>query len=49
LRDYYNKKGLNVEIRKKGGRFIRARIYDKIGTVDIIIFDRHTGRIRSIF
>ena len=49
LRDYYNQKGLNVEIAKKGGRFIRARIYDKIGIVDIIIFDRHTGRIRSIF
>jgi hypothetical protein len=49
LKDYYNKKGLNVEIGKKGGRFLRARIYDKTGIVDIIIFDRQTGRIRSIF
>jgi hypothetical protein len=49
LKDYYNKKGLTVEIEKKKGRFIRAKIYNKTGIADIIIFDRQTGRIRSIY
>ncbi len=49
LKDYYNRKGLSVMLEKRGERFIRARIYDEIGIVDIIIFDRRTGRIRSIY
>ena len=49
LKDYYEKKGLVVKIEKPGGRFIRARISDKDGVVDVIIFDRSTGRIRSIY
>ncbi len=47
--DYYHKKGLNVELEKISGRFIRARIKDKGNVVDVIIFDRRTGRIRSIY
>jgi hypothetical protein len=47
--DYYNKKGLAVEIEQKRGRFIRAKIKDEDKVVDVIIFDRRTGRIRSIF
>lgn len=49
LKDYYRKKGLNVEIENLGKRFIRARIRDKEGVADVIIFDRETGRIRSIY
>ena len=49
LKDYYNKKGLGVKIEKSGERFIKAGIFDKEGIVDIIIFDRSTGRIRSIY
>lgn len=49
LNDYYKKKGLKVEIEKISGRFIKAGIYNKEGIVDIIIFDRKTGRIRSIY
>lgn len=49
LKDYYNKKGLTVEVEKKKGRFIKAKIYDKSDVVDVIIFDRQTGRIRSIY
>ncbi|MBI5739518.1 MAG: hypothetical protein HZA16_02255 [Nitrospirae bacterium] len=49
LKDYYEKKGLDVKIEKPGGRFIKARIVDKDGVVDVIIFDRGTGRIRSIY
>jgi len=49
LKDYYHKKGLKVEVEKKNGRFIKAKIYDKSDVVDVIIFDRQTGRIRSIY
>jgi hypothetical protein len=49
LKDYYGKKGLNVEIEELGKRFIKAKIHDKEGVVDVIIFDRETGRIRSIY
>ncbi len=48
-RSYYGKKGLDVEIEKTQGRFIRARIVEGKEVVDEIIFDRRTGRIRSIY
>ncbi len=47
--DYYNKKGLDVEIVNIRGRFIKAKIKDEDIAVDEIIFDRRTGRIRSIY
>jgi len=47
--DYYHEKGLNVELEKKSGRFIRAKIKEEEKVIDIIIFDRRTGRIRSIY
>ncbi len=36
-------------IEKEKGRFIKARIMDNGKVVDVIIFDRRTGRIRSIY
>lgn len=48
LIDYYHRKGLNVQVENKHGRFIRAKISDQRNVVDVIIFDRRTGRIRSI-
>jgi hypothetical protein len=47
--DYYQKKGLKVEINSVKGRFIKASIKEKNKIVDIIIFDRKSGRIRSIY
>jgi len=47
--EYYDKKGLRVNIVKTGGRFIRAKVMDNDKVVDIIIFDSRTGRIRSIY
>lgn len=47
--DYYRKKGLAVELERKKGRFIKAKIKRKNEVVDVIIFDRRTGRIRSIY
>ncbi len=49
LEDYYGKKGYKVEIVRLRGRFIRAKVLEKDKVVDEIIFDRKTGRIRSIF
>jgi hypothetical protein len=49
ISDYYKKKGLDAEVKDVRGRFIKATIKDKGKTVDVIIFDRRTGRIRSIY
>ncbi len=49
MTDYYQKKGLDVELEKKNGIFIRAKIKQKDEIVDVIIFDRRTGRVRSIY
>jgi hypothetical protein len=49
LIDYYHHKGLAVELERKRGRFIRAKVRDKNEVVDVIIFDRRSGRIRSIY
>ncbi|GBE01563.1 MAG TPA: hypothetical protein ENH50_09670 [Nitrospirae bacterium] len=49
IRNYYEHKGFNVEIDGVRGRFIRATIRNDDEVVDKIIFDRKTGRIRSIY
>jgi uncharacterized membrane protein len=49
MMDYYNKKGLNIKIENVRERFIKAKVKKKNKIVDVIIFDRRTGRIRSIY
>lgn len=53
MKDYFRKKGYTVEIEKRKGRrkgrFIKAKVKDKNIVVDVIIFDRRTGRMRSIY
>ncbi len=49
MRDYYHKKGLSVEIEYKKGRFIKAKVKDEDKVIDVIIFDRKTGRVRSTY
>jgi len=49
MTDYYHEKGLNVELENRSGRFIRARIKEENRVIDVIIFDRKTGRVRSIY
>ncbi len=48
LTHYYSEKGLKFELVSKKGRFVKAVIKDSHKAVDTIIFDRHTGRIRSV-
>ena len=49
LEHYFGKKGLDFEILNNRGRFIKAVIKNNGKVVDTIIFDRHSGRIRSIY
>jgi hypothetical protein len=49
LKHYFKSKGLDVEIITSKGRFIKANVKKNGKTADTIIFDRRTGRIRSIY
>jgi len=49
LKHYYGEKGLDVEVVSREGRFIKVHVIDEQRVVDIIIFDRRTGRVRSVY
>lgn len=46
---YFKTKGLSVKNVKGKGRFLKAEIYKEELLVDRVLFDRKTGRIRSIY
>ncbi len=48
LQEYFRAKGLTVKNVHGRGRFLKADIYKDGRLVDRILFDRRTGRIRSI-
>jgi hypothetical protein len=49
IKGYYQSKGYRVGNMYHQGRFIKADIYQNKKKVDKIIFDRKTGRLRSIY
>jgi hypothetical protein len=49
VRDYFEHKGLRVKGLQRRGRFLRFDVYRDDRLVDKVIFDRRTGRIRSIY
>jgi hypothetical protein len=49
LKKYYELRGCEVGILRHKGRFIEAGIYREGKQVDKVIFDRRTGRLRSIY
>lgn len=49
LSSYFQERGLSVGTIHHKGRFIEADIYRDHIKVDKILFDRKTGRIRSIY
>ncbi|UCD35461.1 MAG: hypothetical protein JSU90_01115 [Nitrospiraceae bacterium] len=49
LNHYYHGRGLSVTITSLEGRFIKAHVKKGNVTLDTIILDRLTGRIRSIY
>ena len=49
IKDYFHAMGLEVRNLRGRGRFLKADIYKDGRLVDRIVFDRKTGRIRSIF
>ena len=48
IETYYREKGFSVGKVHHKGRFIEAEIYQDNRLVDKVLFDRKTGRIRSI-
>jgi len=48
IENYYREKGYVVGRVRHKGRFIEAEIYEDNRLVDKVLFDRKTGRIRSI-
>ncbi|RMG04073.1 MAG: hypothetical protein D6726_04180 [Nitrospirae bacterium] len=46
---YYHPRGYNFWIVEKKNRFLKINIIKGHRVVDTIIFDRKTGRVRSIF
>jgi len=49
LHHYFHKKGADVRIVDEGSRFIKAQILEDGKVIDTILFDRRTGRMRSIY
>jgi hypothetical protein len=46
---YFSMRGLAAKNMRHKGRFIEADIYRNNKLIDKVIFDRKTGRIRSIY
>jgi len=46
---YFHAKGLSIGNVRNMGRFMIADVYQDGKLVDTVIFDRRTGRLRSIF
>ncbi len=49
IKHYFHQKGLDIDIIEIKGRFMKANVSRDGKVVDIILFDRKTGRIRSIY
>ena len=49
MKEYYIQRGMEVREVKARGRFVVADILKEGNVVDRIVFDRRTGRIRSIY
>ena len=49
LRKYYEARGYRVGIVSHKGRFIEAEIFRDNRQVDKVLFDRKTGRVRSMY
>jgi len=46
---YYGEKGYRVGTVNHRGRFIEAEVYKDRRQVDKVLFDRKTGRLRSVY
>ena len=49
IKHYFTEKGLTIKNIKGGRRFIKVDVYQGDKLVDRILFDKRTGRIRSIY
>lgn len=46
---YFSSRGMSVRNVQHRGRFVEAEVYRNSRMMDRIIFDRKTGRIRSVY
>lgn len=49
IKGYFDEKGLDIGTMKVRGRFIQIKVLKNGETSDVILFDRKSGRIRSIY
>lgn len=49
MRQYFSEQGLTIDNIQGTGRFMKADIFREDIMVDRVIFDRRTGRLRSIY
>jgi hypothetical protein len=49
LQKYYGKKGCQIGAVSYKGRFVEVEIYRNGKNIDKVLFDRKTGRVRSIY
>ncbi len=49
LRKYYEERGYTLGTVRHKGRFIEAEVLQNSRQVDRVLFDRKTGRIRSVY
>jgi hypothetical protein len=49
MKDYFARKGFEIRNVKGRGRFLMAEVFKDGQLVDKVLFDRRTGRIRSIY
>ncbi len=49
LSSYYGKRGFRVVVIRRKERFLEAEIYKDGNTVDRVLLDLRTGRIRSLY
>lgn len=49
LRKYYEERGYGLGNVRHKGRFIEAEVFQNSKQVDKVLFDRKTGRIRSMY
>lgn len=49
INSYFKDKGLDISVVKQRRRFIIADVYRNGEWVDRVLFDRKTGRVRSVY
>lgn len=49
IKSYFHRKGLHAGKMKGKGRFVKVDVYRGGKLVDVVVFDKKTGRVRSTY